>query len=73
MQAKSLIEDRLLSLSTSGQKLRVVKRQCPCYLEKSTSWLKPASRTVFVNLDRVGGQEEIAVEEKLSYEVAGGI
>lgn len=71
-QAKSLTEDRLLSPSSSGQKLRVVKR-CPHYhLEKSTSWLKTASRTVFVKLDGVGGQEEISVEEKL-LEISEGI
>lgn len=72
-QAKALIEDRLLSPSSSGQELRVVKRQCLYHhLEKSTFWLKTPSRTAFVKLDRVGGQEEIAVEGKLS-EVAEGI
>lgn len=72
-QAKSLIEERLTSPGSSGQKLRFKRQYLYYYLEKSTSRLKTPSRTACKARHGLAGHEDVAVKEKLSQQVAENI
>lgn len=72
-QAKSLIEERLMSPHSSAQKLRFTVQYLYYCLEKSMSRLKTLSRTACKDRHALAGHENVAVKEKLSQQVAENI
>lgn len=72
-QAKSLIEERLMSPHSSGQKVRFKRQYLYYYLEKSMSRLKILSKTACKARHALAGHEDVAVKEKLSQQVSENI
>lgn len=72
-QAKSLIEERLMSPHSSGQKVRFKRQYLYYYLEKSMSRLKTLSKTACKARHALAGHEDVAVKEKLSQQVSENI